>query len=41
MVFLAHQIALSLFGLQKFVLYAPRSGVISANKEGIVSLTGK
>lgn len=35
----AHQIALS-FGLQKFVLYAPRSGLISANKEGIVSLTG-
>jgi hypothetical protein len=40
MVFVAHQIALSLFGLQNYVLYAPRSSLISANKGGIISLSG-
>ncbi|CDO77730.1 hypothetical protein BN946_scf184969.g82 [Trametes cinnabarina] len=37
---ISHQLALSVGGLQRFVLEAPRVGVISANKEGIVSLTG-
>ncbi|KAI0356839.1 GWT1-domain-containing protein [Trametes cingulata] len=37
---ISHQLALSLGGLQNFVLEAPRVGVISANKEGVVSLTG-
>ncbi|KAL7284819.1 hypothetical protein ACG7TL_002129 [Trametes sanguinea] len=37
---ISHQLALSAGGLQRFVLEAPRAGVISANKEGIVSLTG-
>ncbi|KAL1948259.1 hypothetical protein VTO73DRAFT_12334 [Trametes versicolor] len=37
---ISHQLALSLGGMQDFVLDAPRIGVISANKEGIVSLIG-
>ncbi|KAI0372573.1 hypothetical protein BV20DRAFT_1034621 [Pilatotrama ljubarskyi] len=37
---ISHQLALSLGGLQDFVLDAPRVGVIAANKEGLVSLTG-
>ncbi|KAI8996653.1 GWT1-domain-containing protein [Trametes punicea] len=37
---ISHQLALSAGGLQRFVLDAPRVGVISANKEGIVSLPG-
>ncbi|KAI0672091.1 GWT1-domain-containing protein [Trametes maxima] len=37
---ISHQLALSMGSLQAFVLEAPRVGVISANKEGIVSLTG-
>lgn len=36
----AHEIALSLGGLEGYVLYAPRVGLLSANKEGLVSLTG-
>ena len=36
----AHQLALSFGGLEGYVLDAPRVGVFSANKEGIVSLTG-
>ncbi|ETW77608.1 hypothetical protein HETIRDRAFT_480289 [Heterobasidion irregulare TC 32-1] len=39
LVALAHQCALSL-GLSSYVLDAPRTGLISANKEGIVSLIG-
>ncbi|EPQ50545.1 GWT1-domain-containing protein [Gloeophyllum trabeum ATCC 11539] len=37
---LAHQLALSLGGLQRYVLTAPRTTLVSANKEGIVSLVG-
>ncbi|KAF8161341.1 GWT1-domain-containing protein [Crassisporium funariophilum] len=37
---LAQQIALSHFSLKEYVLSAPRTSVISANKEGIVSLLG-
>ncbi|KAI9068191.1 hypothetical protein FKP32DRAFT_1562231 [Trametes sanguinea] len=37
---ISHQLALSAGGLQRFVLEAPRVGVVSSNKEGIVSLTG-
>ncbi|KAH9848063.1 GWT1-domain-containing protein [Lenzites betulinus] len=37
---IAHQLALSMGGIQSFVLDAPRVGIISANKEGIVSVTG-
>ncbi|KZP17007.1 GWT1-domain-containing protein [Athelia psychrophila] len=40
LVAVAHQMALSLWGLEGYVLNAPRVGLISANKEGIVSLTG-
>ncbi|KAI0324103.1 hypothetical protein GY45DRAFT_1439298 [Cubamyces sp. BRFM 1775] len=40
LVAISHQLALSTGGLQRFVLEAPRVGVISANKEGIVSVTG-
>ncbi|KAH9903179.1 GWT1-domain-containing protein [Cubamyces lactineus] len=40
LVAISHQLALSVGGLQHFVLEAPRVGVISANKEGIVSVTG-
>jgi len=36
----AHQISLSV-GLMSYVLNAPRQTLISANKEGLVSLTGK
>ncbi|ESK91702.1 gpi-anchored wall transfer protein 1 [Moniliophthora roreri MCA 2997] len=35
-----HQLALSKFGLQEYVLNASRVNVLSANKEGVVSLTG-
>ncbi|KAF9256317.1 GWT1-domain-containing protein [Marasmius fiardii PR-910] len=35
-----HQVALSKFGLEEYVFTAPRVSIISANKEGIVSLTG-
>ncbi len=34
------QLGLSVFGLQDVVLSAPRVGIFSANKEGIVSLMG-
>ncbi len=37
---IAHQFFLSI-GLTSYVLNAPRQTVISANKEGLVSLTGK
>ncbi|TFK52782.1 GWT1-domain-containing protein [Heliocybe sulcata] len=37
---LAHQLTLSWMGLQDWALFAPRTNVISANKEGIVSLFG-
>jgi hypothetical protein len=36
----AHQMALSLLGWQNYVLHAPRTNLISANKEGLVSLSG-
>ncbi|THH17244.1 hypothetical protein EW146_g3541 [Bondarzewia mesenterica] len=39
LVALAQQLLLSL-GLGSYVLYSPRTNLISANKEGIVSLTG-
>ncbi|KAJ8083308.1 Glucosaminyl phosphatidylinositol (GlcN-PI) nositol acylation protein [Marasmius tenuissimus] len=35
-----HQIALSKYGLEDYVFTAPRISLISANKEGLVSLTG-
>ncbi|KIM82775.1 hypothetical protein PILCRDRAFT_820061 [Piloderma croceum F 1598] len=35
-----HQIALSFFELEQYVLISSRTNLISANKEGIVSLTG-
>lgn len=35
------QIALSRFGLHDYVLNAPRTSLVSANKEGLVSLLGK
>lgn len=34
------QSALSHFGLESYILFAPRTSIISANKEGIVSLSG-
>ncbi|KZT26017.1 GWT1-domain-containing protein, partial [Neolentinus lepideus HHB14362 ss-1] len=37
---LTHQLMLSWTGLQNFVLSAPRTNIVSANKEGIVSLFG-
>ncbi|KAK0203575.1 GWT1-domain-containing protein [Desarmillaria ectypa] len=37
---MCQQLGLSVFGLQEIVLFAPRVGVLSANKEGIVSLLG-
>jgi phosphatidylinositol glycan class W len=37
----AQQIALSFMGMGNFVLTAPRTNILSANKEGIVSLGGK
>ncbi|KAF9461756.1 GWT1-domain-containing protein [Collybia nuda] len=40
LVAIAQQMALSYMGLYDFVLNAPRTNIISANKEGIVSLTG-
>ncbi|KAF7972112.1 hypothetical protein HWV62_18820 [Athelia sp. TMB] len=40
LVAVAHQLALSFGGLEGYVLDAPRIGIFSANKEGIVSLTG-
>ncbi|KAG5735242.1 GPI-anchored wall transfer protein 1, partial [Termitomyces sp. T112] len=36
----AHQLTLSYLGMHQFVLHAPRVGIISANKEGLVSLAG-
>lgn len=36
----AHQVALSVAGWREFVLFAPRTNLLSANKEGIVSLSG-
>ena len=36
----AHQVALSVAGWREFVLFAPRTDLLSANKEGIVSLFG-
>jgi phosphatidylinositol glycan class W len=39
--FSVHQISLSFLGMQSFILYAPRTNIISANKEGIVSLSGR
>ncbi len=36
----AHQLALSMGNLAQYILDAPRDGVIAANKEGIISLTG-
>jgi len=36
----AHQVALSVAGWREFVLFAPRINLLSANKEGIVSLFG-
>lgn len=35
------QIALTFGGLEEFVLWAPRDSLLSANKEGLVSLTGR
>ena len=35
------QSALSHLGLESYILTAPRTSIISANKEGIVSLSGK
>ncbi|KAF5384964.1 hypothetical protein D9615_001166 [Tricholomella constricta] len=40
LVALAQQLTLSALGMQDFVLKAPRAGLISANKEGIISLSG-
>jgi phosphatidylinositol glycan class W len=37
---LAHQVALSVAGWREFVLFAPRTNLLNANKEGIVSLLG-
>jgi hypothetical protein len=37
---LAHQLSLS-FGMTSYVLNAARQNLISANKEGLVSLMGK
>ena len=36
----AHQVALSVAGWREFVLFAPRTNLLSANKEGIISLFG-
>ena len=38
---LAHQLALSMGKLDLFILLAPRESVISANKEGLISVTGE
>lgn len=37
---LADQVALSTGGLMEYVLHAPRTGLVSSNKEGIISLAG-
>ncbi len=37
---IGQQLGLSVFGLQEVVLSAPRVGILSANKEGLVSLMG-
>ncbi|KAK0220317.1 GWT1-domain-containing protein [Armillaria fumosa] len=37
---MCQQLGLSVFGLQNAVLFSPRVGILSANKEGIVSLLG-
>ncbi|KAI0342237.1 hypothetical protein BDW22DRAFT_1407441 [Trametopsis cervina] len=36
----SHQIALAAGGLMAYVMHAPRVDIISANKEGLISLTG-
>ncbi|KAF8637760.1 hypothetical protein AX16_010747 [Volvariella volvacea WC 439] len=36
----AHQLGLSFLGLESYILFEPRKTLISANKEGIVSLPG-
>lgn len=38
---LGQQLALSYFGLRDYLLFAPRTSLISANKEGIISLPGE
>ena len=35
-----HQLLLSYVHLQTYILHAPRVSWVSANKEGIISLTG-
>ncbi|CAA7263440.1 unnamed protein product [Cyclocybe aegerita] len=40
LVALMQQTSLSKFGMKDYVLLAPRTSLVSANKEGIVSLTG-
>ncbi|KAI0073556.1 hypothetical protein K474DRAFT_1686168 [Panus rudis PR-1116 ss-1] len=37
---ISHQLTLSSGGLSVYVLHAPRTSLVSANKEGLVSLTG-
>ncbi|KAI0748577.1 GWT1-domain-containing protein [Daedaleopsis nitida] len=37
---ISHELALSTGGLAQFIMHAPRTGLFSANKEGIISLTG-
>ena len=36
----AHQVSLSYAGLMQYVLHAPRTSLVSSNKEGLVSVTG-
>lgn len=36
----AHQIALASGGLMDYVMNAPRNNLVSANKEGLISLAG-
>ena len=36
----AHQIALASGGLMDYVMNAPRDDLVSANKEGLISLAG-
>lgn len=40
LVAMGHQLALSQYGLKDYVLHAPRTSLLSANKEGLVSLPG-
>ena len=37
----AHQLALSMGKLDQFILHAPRESLVSANKEGLISVTGE